>query len=152
MGGLAWNSARTAVRARLWTDATMLTLLGPHPSDPSKARVFDGEPARQPTIPYVIVADAIEDPNNRMGGKTGRSITIPIHAWSKKSTDDERDDIADRIDKLLDNYRALAVTGYVVEAFDMISLQVLTDSLAVGGAWTPMRHAIARYRLDLVEA
>jgi len=151
MAGSAWLAARSAIHTRLWTDATLLTLLGAHPSDATKAKVFDGEPAKLPDAPFVVVGEATEDPNNRMGGKVGRSLVVFIHAWSKKSTDQQRDQVADRVDELLDNYLSLSVTGYAVERLDMESLQYLTDS-PVGGVWTPLRHAVARYRLDLVEA
>lgn len=151
MAGSAWLAARSAIHTRLWTDGTLKTALGSHPSDASKARVFDGDPERLPEVPYVVLGEVTEEPDNRMGGKVGRSLIVTLHAWSKTTSDSQRDTVADRIDELLDNYLALSVTGYVVNRLDLVSLQYLTDS-PTGGAWTPLRHAIARYQLDLVEA
>lgn len=151
MAGIAWPAARSAVHARLWTDATLKSLLGPHPDDETKAKVFSGEPAKLPQAPFVIIDEAIEDPNNRMGGKVGKSITLTIHAWSKQATDAESDQVGDRVDELLDNNLALVVAGYDVELLNNIGVQYLTDSPR-GGTWTPLRHGILRYQLDVKEA
>jgi glutamate formiminotransferase len=141
MGGSAWLDLRAALHARLSGDVTLASIVG--------TRVFNGDPAKAPAVPYVVIGEAEEDPNNRMGGRVGREVMVPIHMWSKTTTDAQRDSLADRVDELLDNQAsALTVTGWDVESLDMESMQYLIDS-PVGGQWTPTRHTIARYRVNL---
>lgn len=150
MPGLAWDVARAAIHARLWTDATLLALTGKHPADATKARVFDEAPPKGALYPHVILGEAFSSPNNRMGGKRGHSIQFFVHSWSKKETNDERDEVADRVDELLDNYLALVVTGWSVELLNEEETRHIEEF--AGPNLIPMRHAIGRYRLDVVEA
>lgn len=141
----AWESARVAVKTHLLADATLTTLLG------SGARVFDGEPAKVPDAPYVVIGEAVELPNNRMGGKKGRTVVMTVHVWSKTSTDVQRDAVAERVDDLLDNNLALVVTGFQLERLDVASIDYKIGSPS-RSAWTPLRHGILRYELDLKES
>lgn len=144
---MATSAAQAAIFTRLSGDATLKGLTGNHPDDATKARVYD-EPPEGSAFPYVVIGEAVERQNNRMGGKVGRSMDVFVHVWTEKRGFDEVQDIADRVDELLDNYLSLSVTGYATELLNFEDMQLLKT--ARGG--TPLRQGIARYRLDLVES
>lgn len=142
---IAFKPAQIAILTLLWTDATLRTLTGNHPDDATKARVYD-EPPEGAAYPYVVIGEAIERQNNRMGGKVGRSLDVFVHAYSEKRGNLEAQNLLDRVDALLDNYLSLSVTGYTTELLNFEDSQVIREARP----GTPLRHGIARYRLDLV--
>lgn len=143
----AWDTVRVAIRNRLQTDATLRTITGNHPEDAAKARVFDDGPPKAVVYPFVLVGEAIERPDNRMGGKVGRAIDVFLHTFSLLTNTD----VENRVDALLDNHLTLSVSGWVVELFNLEEIQYL-DETVPGETKKTLIHAVMRFRMNLVTA
>jgi len=130
MSGTATGAVQTAVYSRL-NVAAVTGLAG----------LYD-EPPEGTAFPYVLIGDVIERADNRMGGKVGKDLTLLIHAWTDKRGFSTLHDLIEAVDDLLDNY-ALVVTGYVVNLLNFEDVQLLREGL--------LRHAVIRYRINLVE-
>lgn len=146
MAGNAAAPVQIAVLARLWADATLITLTGAHPTESGKGRVYD-EPPEGAAFPYLVIGDAVERPANRMGGKVGRTLDVFVEAWSEKRGYTQCRALLARVDALLDNYLSLSVTGYTTELVNFEG----ADYVRTARNGTPLREGIARYRIDLVE-
>ena len=108
----------------------------------TQATVYD-EPTEGLAFDYVLIGEAVELADNRMGGKVGKDIRFMLHAWTDKRGFKSLQAIARAVDALLDNYE-LTVTGYVVNILNAESVQMLREGI--------LRHAILTYRINLVEA
>lgn len=146
MAGNAMDPLQIAILSRLWTDATLITLTGAHPTEAGKARVYD-EPPEGAAFPYLVIGEAVERSNNRMGGKVGRSLDVFVSAISEQRSYRQVRDLLARVDELLDNYLALSVTGYATELVNFID----ANYVRTARAGTPLREGIAHYQVDLVE-
>lgn len=146
MAGSAFAAVQAAVHSRLWADATLLGLTGTHATEAGKARVYD-EPPENAALPYVVIGDAVENHDNRMGGKVGRVVDFFVHVWSDYRGNKEAQDIESRVDALLDNYTDLSVSGYTV---NLLSFQDRNLN-RYGTASRPLRESISRYRIDILE-
>lgn len=101
------------------------------------------EPAENLAFPYVLVGEAIESKDNRLGGKVGRELIFQIEIWTDERTFDKIHTIAGEIDELLDNYITFAPTGYTTQSLDFEELQLVKVGL--------LRQGIARYRWTGIE-
>lgn len=129
-------SATGAVQAALYARLNVASVT-------NLAPVYDEAPEGT-AFPYVLIGDVTERADNRMGGKVGKDLTLQVHAWTDKRGFDALHAIINAVDDLLDNYTGLTVTGWVVNLLNFEDAQLLREGL--------LRHAVLRYRLNLLEA
>lgn len=131
-GSPSWP-LQQAVYTRLSGDTELTTTLG--------ASVYDFVPDSA-AFPYVTIGDVTEAPNDTMG-RTGRDLTITVHAWSQGEQGMETvQKIADRVDDLLDRWSP-TVTGWTAATMLREFFETMRDPDAL------TRHGIARYKIHL---
>ncbi len=121
-----------AIYSRLSGDATLVTTFG--------AAVYDDVPDSAP-FPYVAIGEITEVANDTMG-KTGRDLTVTVHAWSQYKGMKQVKQVQNRVDLLLDRW-APTVTGWA--ATEM--LQEFFETFRDPDGTT--RHGVARYRVHI---
>lgn len=128
------NPLQTAIVAKLKADATLVALLG------GKQAVYD-QPPETSTYPYVRVGDHLSIPDNDLTS-FGRQITVTLHIWTKKRGNKDGQDIAARINRILDHQpAALAVVGHRVVSIRNEFDQALSDPDP------EIRHHVLRFRV-----
>lgn len=128
-GSPAWP-LQTAIFARLNGDTTLVTTLG--------AKVYDTVPDGA-AFPYVAIGDVTEVFGDTMG-KTGRDITVTIHAWSQYPGMKQVKEIASRVDELLDRWLP-SVSGWNATHFLQEFFETFRDPDGI------TRHGVSRYRV-----
>lgn len=132
MSGSPARPLQEAIYSRLSGDATLTTTLG--------AGVFDHVDDSQ-AFPYVAIGDLTEIPRDTMG-KTGREMTVTIHAWSQFKGMDQVNNIQNRVDELLDRW-APTVTGWTAVQMLREFYETFRDPDGV------TRHGVMRYRIHI---
>lgn len=134
--GVAAQKLQGAVYSLLSGDATLQALLASNPG------VFD-EPPEGQAFPYVVIGDFEETAQNRMGGKVGRRIRAEIGVWTESRGAKTVQDIAGRIDALLDNNLTLTMTGYTLLMLNLERIVIERQAI--------LRHGILTYLAEAVE-
>lgn len=90
-------------------------------------------------MPYVVIGEAIETPDNRHG-EFGWQTAVTLHVWSRRRGFSEANEIASRVVKVLD-HRPLAVPDrhHVVTRYEFA--QTLRDPQP------GVRHVVLRFRI-----
>ena len=145
--GIASGVVQAAILTRLWTDGTLVTATGAHPTESGKARVYD-EPPENASFPYLVIGEAVERSNNRFGGKVGRTLDVFVRAVSEKRGNTQAQDLLTRVDALLDNYLSLSIAGYATELVNLVDVQFVRTARS----GTPLREGIAHYEIMVVES
>jgi len=101
--------------------------------------VFDDVP-EDATLPYVVVGDAIETPDN-CHGAFGRQTVQTLHVWSGYRGFAEANAISYRLQELLD-HQPLTITGHRHVATRFEFAQTLNDPDKPG-----LRHVPVRFRI-----
>lgn len=130
-GSPSWP-LQQSVYTRLNADTELVTTLG--------AAVYDHVPDSA-AFPYVVIGDATEAPRDTMA-RTGRDVTLTVHLWSQTKGMKQVDEIADRVDDLLDRW-APTVTGWSATTM----LREFYENMRDPDGMT--RHGVARYRIHL---
>lgn len=130
-GSPAWP-LQQAVYSRLNGDATLTTTLG--------ASVYDHVPDSA-AFPYVVIGDVTEGPRDTMA-RTGRDVVLSVHCWSQYAGAKQVDEIANRVDALLDRW-APTVSGWTATTM----LREFFESFRDADGTT--RHGVLRYRIHL---
>lgn len=136
MSGSPTGPLMTSVYGRLNGDTALVTTLG--------VDVYDDVPEGA-TFPYVVIGEMTSTPNDTMG-KTGRDVTVTVHSWSRYDGMQETNDVADRVDELLDRWLPTGLSGW--SATQM--LQEYFESFRDPDGRT--RHGVARYRTHMHES
>lgn len=129
----AFTPVQAAVFAKLMGSASLVSLLGgPH--------VYDGDAPEGSPLPYVLVGESIETPDNAHGA-FGRQTVTTLHVWSSYHGFAEANAVAYVLQELLDE-QPLTVTGarHVSTRFEFG--QTLKDPDAPA-----LRHVAVRFRI-----
>ena len=132
MSGSPTWPLQQAIYSRLNGDTELVTTLG--------ADVYDRVPDSA-AFPYVVIGDVTEVANDTMG-RTGRDLTVTVHAWSQYAGNKEILQIADRVDDLLDRWSP-TVTGWTAIQMLQEFFETFRD---VDGT---TRHGVSRYRIHI---
>lgn len=128
------NPLQKALVAKLKADAPLTALLG------GKQAIYD-QPPEDGTYPYVRVGDHLSIPDNDLTS-FGRNITETLHIWTKARGNVTGQDIAARINAILDHQLAgLIVPGHRVVSIRNEFDQALTDPDP------QIRHHVLRFRV-----
>ncbi|MET9396281.1 DUF3168 domain-containing protein [Kitasatospora sp. NPDC002965] len=122
---------QAAVYAALTADEQLLALA---------SGVYDYVPEGT-AYPYVVIGEAIETPDNRLGG-FGRQTVLTLHIWSQYRGHHQGQAVGARVMAVLD-HQPLAIDGldHVSTHYEMG--QTLTDPEPPGD----IRHLVHRYRI-----
>lgn len=134
MSGSPSLPLQAAIYSRLGGDATLTTTLG--------SAVYDEVPTANIPEHYVTIGEDTEAPNDTMG-KTGRDLTVTIHAWSRAKGSKKCKQIMSRVDELLDRWTP-TVTGW--SATEML-LEFSEGPFRDPDGLT--RHGVRRYRIHI---
>ncbi|MDQ8045262.1 MAG: DUF3168 domain-containing protein [Patulibacter sp.] len=131
-------AVQRAIVALLKADSALTTLL-------TGTKVYDGDAPEATPQPYVIVGDHLSTDSGDLTS-FGREILSTIHVWTKTRSNVAGEDIANRINQLLDRqHRSLAIVGhravYVRLEFDQ----------ALGDPDPQLRHHVLRYRIETAQ-
>lgn len=135
------NPLQRAIVTTLRADVTLGALLAPAlnvtPATPAVLdQVLDGQP-----YPYIRIGESNSTPDNDHSG-FGRNVTQTLHIWTKARGNATGQDIAARVNELLDHQvDALAVTGHRVVSIRSEFDQALTDPDP------DIRHHVLRFRI-----
>jgi hypothetical protein len=133
-------AVQRAIVARLKAD---LTLTGSSLLNGSK--IYDGDAPETTPQPYVIVGDHLSTEANDHTS-FGREITATLHVWTKTRSNVAGEDIANRINEILDHRpRDLAVAGHRVVYIRLEFDQALADPDP------QLRHHVLRYRIETAQ-
>lgn len=128
------NPLQKALVAKLKADATLVALLG------NVDRVVD-QPREGMPFPYVRVGDHLSIPDNDLTS-FGRNITETLHIWTRVRGNATGQDIAARINALLDHQ----VSGLTVPGHRVVSIRNEFDQ-ALTDPDPEIRHHVLRFRV-----
>jgi hypothetical protein len=118
-----------SVVARLRADAGVTALVG--------VRVYDGEAPEGASMPFLIVGEPTETPEDVLG-RDGYMITLTFHAWSTHRGRKQVLEILEAMDA--------ALTGAVLTLAGFLSARARREFRSVLVEDDGVRHGLARYR------
>jgi hypothetical protein len=133
------NPLQRALVNRLGGDSTLSTLLT------AAGRVLDQVEETTP-YPYVRLGDHLSVPDNDHGGY-GRQVTQTLHIWTKARGNATGQDIANRINELLDHqHDALTAAFQAPAGHRVVSIRNEFDQ-ALTDPDPEIRHHVLRFRV-----